>query len=1133
MSVININSLQNKNGLVSNYTDEYILQALANLGQRTALKGDSVIVKTITLRDVYTVNTDEFSADTHIGCISRENENIVFKILNKETFVNVHNDAIEYVNTFVNNTKITLPADQTINSITEYEAGYLGVIQQFPSKICTLFCGDGPVEQPDKTFVNELKEIVFLDVNKSNGVLNKGIRFWNYENKVRCVVINQTDATYYADCYIIESTKTTSAKEVLEEIRQYLNNEICPENSTVPENIFDYLTKYISLGELQTSGVIFKKINKNDLGKYVEMQIHNIDGNFKFKSNKRLVDHDIFQNGLEMFISDVKIFYPFIKEYYSTNVFLSSNESFKQQIFASLYEKISEDSGITLNNKLYFDLDFQIECLANSNEEWKLYGSTNDINVKFTDADISRYSIDRYLDKDNILSNTLFNPRNSLYSFATEFDGTNNEIVFGINVNKKYTMPYINNDKYWVIDEKTTDVKAEGLDAGNPNIVILYSKSKFDGDYKILAGANKDNVLKNLTYSLKQFWVEPLERINLDDASIVTRADLLSMRCWIPNLQNLTAEKRKETIEALKYSIIISVSSTTCFENISDDMLERYGEYGVVTSFWTFNEDNCEFEVILKETPFGNNQYCAMDINSLTNLNNMIKWNIKNIELKNPDRYTHNWLVFEQSYVTLKNNTADETHKIYPNMGNINAIDFNKAQYNNDLNFVLRYSESVLGADENNIRKINNSQQFKYFTFTNNLIPVTDAIYTYRDINNIPYSYNEYIPNQNVPMFNLKEMLVQNMNVINRTNILSFDKFGTTYYSYIGATRNTDNKNELHIGTDNLNINIGTDSLIQSDSIGKFTKQNELHIDFPTTYISNVAYVNEIGVQALENIYYHKDNWKVNSAATGKQTSVVVNSTTITPSSQFISQCDEKYSIDGYYLTTSDLGYPVQLNNKLLANPQMKNLQVLAEHILNSSDKFEFTQNYWVPLMFTFNGEQKEINNLQYIYLGDGLFIPALLETLQLTKRHIGRDVDYYNDIVITSNCKIISYETKEYLTTKHTPLLLVTNNRHLTGVNANVLVGNDIIQFEYSSLGDEIFIGNDLQIRHYIKNNVLYVQINEINTNAPKIKHLYPFETIYPISFELNLTKNIKSNENIEVTRQAPLNNNFQTQYY
>jgi hypothetical protein len=131
MSVININSIQNQ------YSEEYILQALANLGQRTSLKGDSVITKGISFRDVFSNDTTQYDSTNFVGVISRENDNLIFKIINKTSFNGEVNESIEHVNTFKSDTAIKLTSP--INGIIEYDNAYLGLVQQYENNICTIF----------------------------------------------------------------------------------------------------------------------------------------------------------------------------------------------------------------------------------------------------------------------------------------------------------------------------------------------------------------------------------------------------------------------------------------------------------------------------------------------------------------------------------------------------------------------------------------------------------------------------------------------------------------------------------------------------------------------------------------------------------------------------------------------------------------------------------------------------------------------------------------------------------------------------------------------------------------------------------------------------------------------------------
>jgi hypothetical protein len=361
-------------------------------------------------------------------------------------------------------------------------------------------------------------------------------------------------------------------------------------------------------------------------------------------------------------------------------------------------------------------------------------------------------------------------------------------------------------------------------------------------------------------------------------------------------------------------------------------------------------------------------------------------------------------------------------------------------------------------------------------------------MYTYRDARNMLQSYSEFIPNLNLPVFNFKEVLTQNVNTINRTNILSFDKNGASYYSYIGTLRNTNRKNELHIGSDNLNINLGTDTLISASDLGNFVKQDELHFDFPLTYTGGVSYI--IGEQHnLENIYYHKNDWKIHESTKSANSNYVINTTTFTPISQFMMQRNESL--------VSGMGVPIQINNHIMVNNHM---EMLYNDYLNIQNGRYIPTifNYWIPIMFMHDSEQIQMqgnNFLKFLYLCDGLYIPYLLEKLQLTKRFIGTTVKNYNQIQITSNCKILKYNNES--------LVLLTNNRFIPNMQNNVVNDDNSIRFEFENLSDSVYIGNDLQIRYFVDNKILHIDIKEIQTNTPKLNYLFPIEVNYPVSLE------------------------------
>ena len=101
---------------------------------------------------------------------------------------------------------------------------------------------------------------------------------------------------------------------------------------------------------------------------------------------------------------------------------------------------------------------------------------------------------------------------------------------------------------------------------------------------------------------------------------------------------------------------------------------------------------------------------------------------------------------------------------------------------------------------------------------------------------------NEYLPQSYVPILKESNIFHQDNNIINRTNIYSFNDQGKIYYAYIGTSCESGNKNVLHIGTSDFAhmVNLGKESLVtDDDSNNIFNKTDGLSIDFTYTYINS------------------------------------------------------------------------------------------------------------------------------------------------------------------------------------------------------------------------------------------------------------------------------------------------------
>ena len=78
----------------------------------------------------------------------------------------------------------------------------------------------------------------------------------------------------------------------------------------------------------------------------------------------------------------------------------------------------------------------------------------------------------------------------------------------------------------------------------------------------------------------------------------------------------------------------------------------------------------------------------------------------------------------------------------------------------------------------------------------------------------------------------LKEIFSRNFNLLNRLNLISIDNNGTLYNGYIGTSYDESDKSVMHIGTTNMNINIGSDTLMNEIDKDKFNVHNTLSLDF-------------------------------------------------------------------------------------------------------------------------------------------------------------------------------------------------------------------------------------------------------------------------------------------------------------
>ena len=260
-----------------------------------------------------------------------------------------------------------------------------------------------------------------------------------------------------------------------------------------------------------------------------------------------------------------------------------------------------------------------------------------------------------------------------------------------------------------------------------------------------------------------------------------------------------------------------------------------------MTTFWVFDETTYSFINI--KNP--NATYNALTLSNLNNINNIIKSqtdNIINSYLKNIDtsKLKYDKCIFKTGYTNTKNE-FDNISVGYALLYNKSLIDtsnnIGNSDFNNPYMFELKYVEENLNTGDYADKTFIND-------YGNNTINIsssnalTNYVLSTLDKYQNKYSYN-YLPSDRVPLFNFGEVLTINSNILNRSNILSLDNNGQLYYAYIGTSIEEQNKSTLHIGTSNINVDLGIDSLFDVNLIDKFKTHDNLSLDFNTITLNS------------------------------------------------------------------------------------------------------------------------------------------------------------------------------------------------------------------------------------------------------------------------------------------------------
>ena len=132
----------------------------------------------------------------------------------------------------------------------------------------------------------------------------------------------------------------------------------------------------------------------------------------------------------------------------------------------------------------------------------------------------------------------------------------------------------------------------------------------------------------------------------------------------------------------------------------------------------------------------------------------------------------------------------------------------------------------------------------------------------------------------------------------------------------------------------------------------------------------------------------------------------------------------------------------------------------------------EFDYKLWIP-SFYYNNNKQLFSKESIQYLGEAIYIPALLGRLRLSQWN--KNLENVN---IKSNMDIVTYSDK--------PILLMSSNKFLEDIDftKSVLTAEPSANFNLNS--NDIFSGHPLEITYYEFAKKLFMTINEVRRNNP-----------------------------------------------
>lgn len=875
-----IATIQNRN--YSLQDRDNTVGALANMGQRLGLKGDSVAYRYFTFGDLF---TGKYDAAKYVGVLYYDNSTAKFCVVEKKNaallYVDVTKfeadvDGIPVYNTILSK-EISKASNIPINNIEYLCPGTKFYTNKSKNTITSV--GFGKIAGMLDDEQNNL-ELLYNRFNTVTHRLEKYVRIFHlvdvFNNKFYVLVrledkklsINildilrlDSDKKYYID-EIIKRFSLNSVPE-LDDSALYNANDFNGELSSKMITLLDGIARNTDENEKYGLTIECNFDENGVLGYNVDTNKVKLADSFLSQYQPTLS----VQRIIDYINVSINRNYEFVLTAVNNNIYGENKVKLRHSILQSLYETFypAGKNDPYYTKALYIPLDYKFYYVANSNNSTDIYYSNN---IYIRQVKLYRNSNQNEFNKRNtpILQKNIkaggifyFNDadkatdKTEVYSFTVNYNVRHTNFINSIESQHLYTLPYIK-DEQWTINDINTGVNAVGRDAGMPHIIFA---SYFDGHFTIINTNSRFGFLdtekqENFTPVNLQFddvngTVEVKVPKAYDDYHSVFRDAIMFLYMKVNT--KFGTVRYLTTIWEYK----LNANNSWSFDYIRTQDKKYPMELGSNITVSQLNKlRSIKLDAASKDLP-KNTEYDPRDkseveLSSYKNLNFSIIYRPDGFETSPTKKYLADIEVTNTDYKLI--NETTEVPPVKPTINVIKTTETTTAETVKDTAIITKidlnkyiYRSYIVDTD-----------------ITTKPVPSTVVPAVKQYTPTVSYSeksdsyFPEYVFKNNVPTFNLAETFLRDVNTLNRYNVISLDSEGRMYNAYMGTHWRNPDKKEFVIGTSTENINLGRETLSDYNMAELFYKYDSLSLEFPlikteskATYLSNPVTTHTVG----------------------------------------------------------------------------------------------------------------------------------------------------------------------------------------------------------------------------------------------------------------------------------------------